>query len=167
MRIRLETYSYRFAEQIINSRLDLKKEIDSILISINDFTDLSRPNLNKHLDNEFKKLGWKSQSQVFEEDNKFSSRLDFLKSRVGIEAQFGHSSFLGIDLLKFQVASYSYLDSIDFGVYIVTTRKFQKTMKKEFSQKWDGSLSFEKVINYLPEFKSAIQVPIYVIGIDV
>lgn len=33
--------------------------------------------------------------------------------------------------------------------------------------KWkDGSLNFEKVVRYLPHFKSAIQVPIYVIGID-
>ena len=30
----------------------------------------------------------------------------------------------------------------------------------------EGSLSLEKVIKYLPHFKSAIQVPIYVMGID-
>jgi restriction endonuclease BglII len=30
-----------------------------------------------------------------------------------------------------------------------------------------GSLTFEKVKKYLPHFKSAIQVPIYVLGIDV
>jgi len=54
----------------------------------------------------------------------------------------------------------------DVGVYIVTTRNFQKQMKKECDQNWEGSLSFEKVIRYLPHFKSAIQVPIYVIGID-
>jgi hypothetical protein len=40
-------------------------------------------------------------------------------------------------------------------------------MKSVFSQNWDGSLTFEKVKRYLPHFKSAIQVPIYVIGIDV
>lgn len=39
-------------------------------------------------------------------------------------------------------------------------------MKKEFGQNWEGSLTFEKVKRYLPHFKSAIQVPIYVIGID-
>ncbi|MDP6613251.1 MAG: BglII/BstYI family type II restriction endonuclease, partial [Candidatus Hydrothermarchaeota archaeon] len=46
--------------------------------------------------------------------------MDFLRDRVGIEVGFGHSSFLGIDLLKFQVASYSALDKIDVGVYITT-----------------------------------------------
>ena len=30
----------------------------------------------------------------------------------------------------------------------------------------EGSLTFEKVVRYLPHFKSAIQLPIYVIGID-
>jgi len=93
--------------------------------------------------------------------------MDFLKERIGIEVEFGHSSFLGIDLLKFQVASYSGINKIDIGVYITTTREFQKRMKVEFNQNWEGSLTFEKVVRYLPHFKSAIQVPIYVIGIDV
>jgi hypothetical protein len=92
--------------------------------------------------------------------------LDFLKERVGIEVQFGHASFIGIDLLKFQVASYSGLDKIDVGVHIVTTRNFQSKMKKEYAQNWEGSLTFEKVVKYLPHFKSAIQIPIYVLGID-
>jgi hypothetical protein len=39
-------------------------------------------------------------------------------------------------------------------------------MKKDFQQNWEGSLSFEKVTTYLPHFKSAIQIPIYVLGID-
>lgn len=55
---------------------------------------------------------------------------------------------------------------IDVGVYIVTTRQFQKTMISEHKQKWEGSLTFEKVEKYLPHFKSAIQVPIYLVGID-
>ena len=39
-------------------------------------------------------------------------------------------------------------------------------MVSEYGQKWNGSLTFEKVQRYLPHFKSAIQVPIFVIGID-
>jgi hypothetical protein len=57
------------------------------------------------------------------------------------------------------------LDKIDVGLYVVTTAAFQKKMKL-LNQNWEGSLSFEKVKRYLPQFKSAIQVPIYVIGID-
>ncbi len=90
-----------------------------------------------------------------------------MKERIGVEVQFGHSSFIGIDLLKFQVASYSGLDSIDFGVYITTTRAFQKNMREKYNLTWEGSLTFEKVTRYLPHIRSAIQVPIYVIGIDI
>ena len=92
--------------------------------------------------------------------------MDFLKERIGVEVGFGHPSFIGIDLLKFQISSYSGLDRIDVGVYIVTTKGFQKQIKSEFGQKWGNSLNYEKVVRYLPHFKSAIQVPVYVIGID-
>ena len=81
-------------------------------------------------------------------------------------------------LLKFQVASYSALDKIDVGIYVVRTGRFQKFMGSHLcaenaqrwgtrSQTWEGSLTFEKVKRYLPHFKSAIQVPICVLGIDV
>jgi hypothetical protein len=86
---------------------------------------------------------------------------------VGIEVGFGHASFLGIDLLKFQVGSYSSLDKIDVGVYIVTSRDFQESMQNGYGQNWEGSLTFEKVVRYLPHLKSAIQVPVWVIGIEI
>ena len=60
-----------------------------------------------------------------------------------------------------------HLDSIDFGIYITTTKAFQKHLKNTYGLKWEGSLSFEKVTRYLPHIRSAIQVPIYVIGIDI
>jgi len=46
--------------------------------------------------------------------------MDFLKERVGIEVGFGHVSFLSIDLLKFQVSSYSGLNKIDLGIYVAS-----------------------------------------------
>ena len=95
------------------------------------------------------------------------SKFDFQKDRIAVEVQFGHASFLGTDLLKFQMASYSNLNLIDFGVYITTTKAMQKFLTTQYEHNWDGSLNFEKVEKYLPYFKSAIQVPIYVIGIDV
>jgi hypothetical protein len=38
--------------------------------------------------------------------------------------------------------------------------------KNEFNRNWEGSLTFEKVNRYLIYLKSAVQVPIYLIGID-
>lgn len=167
MIIRLQNFSYRFAEQVLNSKLALKQEIESVLKDSSiDIASLSRPRFNEVLNELFVKKGWESQPSVFDEKGDPSAKMDFLKERVGIEVGFGHASFIGIDLLKFQIASYSSLDKIDVGVYIVTTRNFQKVMKIEYKQNWEGSLTFKKVKTYLPHFKSAIQVPIYVIGID-
>lgn len=167
MGLRLQEFSYRFAEQVLNSKLALKQEIIGILTdsSIN-IPTLSRPEFNDVLRKLFLNKGWESQPAVFDEPADPAAKMDFLKERVGVEVSFGHASFIGIDLLKFQVASYSGLDKIDLGIYIVTTRDFQKQMKKLHNQNWKGSLSFEKVVKYLPHFKSAIQVPIYLIGID-
>jgi len=165
--LRLRKFSYRFAEQVLNSKLALKQEIEKIFTNPSvDISSLSRPQFNKILEERFVDKGWKSQPPVFDEPKDPTAKMDFLKERVGIEVGFGHASFIGIDLLKFQVASYSGLDKIDVGVYIVTTKNFQKRMKKEYGKNWEGSLSFEKVVKYLPHFKSAIQLPIYVIGVD-
>src|SRR5215831_6520616 len=165
--IRLERFSYRFAEQVLNSKLALKQEVEAILTSeAIELASLSRPNFNKVLKDSFVARGWHDQPHVFSDDDDLGAKMDFLKERVGIEVGFGHASFIGIDLLKFQVASYSGLDKIDVGVYIVTTKQFQGIMASKYRQNWDGSLTFEKIQRYLPHFKSAIQIPIYVIGIE-
>lgn len=167
MRLRLQRFSYRFAEQVLNSKLAIKQELEDVLTNSKiDIAVLSRPQFNEILRIAFVTKGWEGQPPVFDEPGDPTARMDFLKERIGVEIEFGHSSFLGIDLLKFQVASYSGLNKIDMGVYIVTTRDFQKRMREEYKQNWEGSLSYEKVVRYLPHFKSAIQVPIYVIGID-
>lgn len=167
MTLRLYRFSYRFAEQVLNSKLAVKQEIENALTDPSiDIPSLSRPHFNEVLRDQFTGRGWESQPPVFDEPGDPSARMDFLKERVGIEVEFGHSSFIGIDLLKFQVASYSGLDKIDVGVLIVTTRNFQRQMRAEHGKNWAGSLSFEKVVRYIPHFKSAIQVPIYAIGVD-
>lgn len=165
--VRLQKFSYRFAEQVLNSKLALKEEIEGILLDSFNIGSLSRPGFNKLLEDRFVQAGWASQPTVFDDPEDPGAKMDFLKERIGIEVGFGHSSFLGIDLLKFQVASYSALNKIDVGVYVVTTLRFQKTVKADFDLKWEGSLTYEKVTKYLPHFKSAIQVPIYVLGIDI
>lgn len=168
MSIRLKKYSYRFAEEVFNSKLNIKNEIEDIIYNVTtDLSKLSRPHFNELLKKEFLKKDWIDQPQVFDNETEAYARFDFLKNRIGVEVQFGHPSFIGIDLLKFQVASYSNIDKIDFAVYITTTSKFQKHLVENYGLKWNGSLTYEKVVNYLPHIKSAIQIPIYVIGIDI
>jgi hypothetical protein len=166
--LRLQKYSYRFAEQVLNGRLSLKDEIETIITDPSiDIPSLSRRHFNEVLEEKFVAKGWKSQPYVFNEEDAPMAKLDFIKDRVGIEVEFGHASFIGIDLLKFQVSSYSSLDKIDVGIHIVTTRNFQNYMMKTYNQNWEGSLTFEKVKMYLPYFKSSIQIPIYVLGFDI
>ena len=168
MSIRLKRFSYRYAEEVFNSKLNLKDEVEDIIYgSTTDLSILTRPKFNQILEKEFKKRNWLSQPQVFGNNDDAYARFDFMKERIGVEVQFGHSSFIGIDLLKFQVASYSGLDSIDFGIYITTTKAFQKHLRDTYNLTWEGSLSFEKVTRYLPHIRSAIQVPIYVIGVGI
>jgi hypothetical protein len=167
MALRLRKFSYRFAEEVLNSKLALKQEIEAVLLDPDtDLSSLSRPRFNEVLRARFVARRWESQPPVFNEPSDPSARMDFLKERVGIEVGFGHPSFIGIDLLKFQVASYSGLDKIDVGVYITTTRDFQRQMISDYGKNWRGSLTFGKVVRYLPHFKSAIQVPIFLLGID-
>ena len=163
--MRFQIFSYRFAEQVLNSKLATKKEIEDLITSIKP-RGYSRPELNEVFEKEFVERGWQKQPQVFEEITDIAAKIDYLKDRVGVEVAFSHSSFIGIDLLKFQTLSYSNLDKIDVGVYITVTRKQRKKFEREYNKKWEGSLTFEKVCKYLPHFRSAIQVPVFVYGIE-
>ena len=93
--LRLQRFSFRFAEQVLNSKLALKQEIESILTdpSIN-IRSLSRPRFNEILKEKFASEGWESQPSVFNEPNDPSAKMDFLKERIGIEVGFGHACML-------------------------------------------------------------------------
>ena len=60
MGINLQKYSFRFAEQVLNSKLALKQEIEDILLNPDiELLSLNRPHFNKVLENLFtqKRLG--------------------------------------------------------------------------------------------------------------
>jgi hypothetical protein len=66
--LRLQKFSYRFAEQVLNSKLVLKQEIEDVLLDpSSDISSLSRPNFNAILEERFVNKGWKSQPPIFEE----------------------------------------------------------------------------------------------------
>jgi len=165
VKMRFQTFSYRFAEQVLNSKLGTKREIEDVISSIRP-RGYSRPELNEAFRAKFLKGHWMEQPQVFEKVTDITAKIDYLKDRVGVEVAFSHSSFIGIDLLKFQTLSYSNLDKIDVGVYITMTREQRRRFEHEYNKKWQGSITFEKVCKYLPHFRSAIQVPVFVYGIE-
>jgi len=68
MRLRLQKFSYRFAEQVLNSKLALKQEIESVLLDSNiDSGSLSCPNFDEVLKDLFKKKVWESRPSIFDE----------------------------------------------------------------------------------------------------
>jgi hypothetical protein len=124
---------------------------------------LTRQALNKEFVAKFGAKVWQGQPQL--KQGEVKSRLDFLKERIGVEVSFTHASFLGIDVLKFQTAPYANFDLIDVGVYIVVTSDSKIKMSTGYHLKWKDALSYERVVSYLPTFRSAIQVPIFVVGL--
>ena len=65
MQLRLKRYSYRFAEQVLNSKLALKEEIEKTIEALDpDPSDLSRPKFNELLKQKFVSLGWQDQPDV-------------------------------------------------------------------------------------------------------
>jgi len=137
--MKFTTWSYRFAEEILNGKLAVKREIEDTIRSVNISKDhLTRPALNEAFRKEFEAKGWETEVRLFNEPEEPLAKIDYLKERVGVEVSFAHSSFIGIDLLKLQ-----------------TLRNLPS-----------GSISFEKVRRYLPHFRSAVQVPIWVVGLE-
>ncbi|HMD09570.1 MAG TPA: hypothetical protein VKH63_18715 [Candidatus Acidoferrum sp.] len=67
-RLHLQKFSYRFAEQVLNSKLAIKEEIEGILTEeIPDLGQLSRPGFNKLLDERFVAKRWTRQPAVFQD----------------------------------------------------------------------------------------------------
>jgi hypothetical protein len=80
MSIRLRKFSFRFAEQVLNSKLSIKQEIEDTLTDPKtDLKLLSRPNFNAILDSKFVLKGWQSQPPVFDEPSDPTAKMDFLK----------------------------------------------------------------------------------------
>ena len=168
MELKMKKESYHSAEEILNSKHATKTEIESIVRNPGaSVSSLSRPKFNKAVREQFANRGWQHRAVVFDEPEAPRVILDFLKNRVGIKICTSHSTFIGSDLLRFQLASHSSSNKIDVGVYIVTTRNFQKQMLSKHDKTWEGSMTYERVTKYLPYFENEIQVPILVIGIDI
>lgn len=158
------TYSFRFGEQVLNSMLILRKEIDSATTELPQ-TAKSSVAMNESIETTLQRHRWLRQPKVLSGEFAKAYRLDFLKDHVGVEVQFGHASFIGIDLLKLHLASYA--GTIDVGVYITMTSQLQKSLIEAGHEKWRGRLTFEKVVDFLElsEAKSAIHVPLLVVGL--
>ena len=75
MKIRLRTFSFRFVEQVLNSKLSIKQEVEAILTDDRiDLKQLSRPKFNQVLNDLFFEKGWERQPTIFDEPGDFSAK---------------------------------------------------------------------------------------------
>jgi hypothetical protein len=91
--LRLQKLSFRFAEQVLNSKLSVKEEIEGVLLdTISDLATLSRPVFNNLLEDRFVADGWNTSTDCIRRPERSGSEDGFLKERIGIEMGFGHAS---------------------------------------------------------------------------
>jgi len=172
--VKLKTFSYRFAEEILdNEKFEKEKNEIIRIFETSKVPKLETPKrrkrgkkqmifttdqkkFNKELDKAFSQLDWKVQPQITE-DNVTRIKADFNKNRIQIEVQFGNMARWYSDVFKFQVG-YS-LGLIDVGVLIVPTQKFAKTIDENVAY-------YERVIRELPYAKMSLTLPIWVVGIE-
>lgn len=165
--MRILKYSYRSADEILLTKPDIMEEIDTIIIRDIDLSALSRSHFDQVLKEIFISNGWQNHPSAFNEPINPFSKIELIKDCTGLEFGFRHASLTGHNLLKFQLSSAFNSDKIDVGIFVVTTANFQKQIKKAYRHNWVGAMTFEKVDRYLRHFKTAIEMPIYLVGIDV
>jgi hypothetical protein len=99
MRLRLEKYSYRFVEQVLNGTVAIEQEVDEALTHLSiQIPTLSRPEFNKVLRDKFIGKGWQDSRMSFKEKASrlqgwiFSRRGSEWKSDSGMPASSGLTS---------------------------------------------------------------------------
>jgi hypothetical protein len=175
-----ESYSHRFADIILNSDYDIKKEIDSIIHSLDfkfvcekfaeDNAERKAKNkkesqgkqatINSILRNEFRKREWELEKNVFN-DPENDLTLDFWKRNIGVDVAFNHRSFIGGDLLRLQAAA-EVKNIIKVGVYICPVKDFAKIVSPKDSS---SMVNYERTKWYLDNFYPVFTLPILLIGL--
>lgn len=172
--MKLTTYSYRFAIEVLSSKA-FEKEMNEIIeiLTTSEVPLLDPPKtrerdgkkwtfitsqkkINTLFDVEFEKRGWECQPPVTQ-DKVTGIKADYKKSRIQVEVQFGNMARWYTDVFKFQV-SYS-LDLIDVGVLVVPMQAFANTIDENIAY-------YERVVRELPYAKMSITLPIWVVGIS-
>lgn len=153
--MRFERFSFRFAEEILNSKLALKNEIETTILGLRlDLGSTLRP--HQQIVNSFLQRGWRPEKSVSKD---FKMRHDLIKGRVAVEIETSHVIHTYKDYLKF-LSSFNE-GKIDLGILIVYTQGFIKKYNLPHAKP-----SLRKVKKDLQFFRLIIPVPIYVIGLD-
>lgn len=175
-----QTHSFKHAETVLNEDKFRKKynELLEIITSISDediivaFNNSHRKAksisevINKLLKEKLIKVGWSSESAIFQ-DKKYSDnrwRLDFAGFDISLEVAFNHGEAIAWNLLKPVLASE--LNHVEkaiqtqIGIIICASREMKD------AGGFDGAIGeFEKFLTYLAPLQNVLTVPILIIGL--
>jgi hypothetical protein len=149
------TYNYRFAEEILNSKLHIKREIENIIKETQ--LKIGEKGNQKLLQQKFKEYGWEIEPSIIQDSSDIRTRMkmDCIKERVGVEIEFAHHVHVYHEWLKFLVAYEQNI--VDVAVQILYDDSVKHKPNAPLIKKASRELeSF---------FKSVITIPIYIIGI--
>jgi len=90
----------------------------------------------------------------------------YIFKRTGLDLVTDHIVKIGTYLLKYELLSNRQLGYIDFGILISYTKNLQKLMDKRYDAKWQGSITYEQIVDYLEVAQRIVSVPLLIIGID-
>ncbi len=176
--MRVEIYSYRFSEEILQHK-KYKHIYDELITICKDCPIAIYPGKSKKQDNlnviqqilntyfslRFTDLGWISEPNATPDSYEDGLRSDFRKTfsinsnenlTVQIEIEFGNSASSYRNYFKFQL---SYSNNLtDICILIVPSYNLAKRIDS-------GVANFEKIIREIPSAKLSITVPILVIGL--
>ncbi len=125
--------------------------------------------INQLLKNDFKELGWETESPIFQEsqNNKRRGnywRLDMAKENISMEVAFNHSSVIAWNLLKPVLASeLNHVEKAiqtEIGVLICATNGLKK------AGNFDNAVgTYENFLLHLDPLRNQLSVPMLIIGL--
>jgi hypothetical protein len=156
--VQYETFSYRHADEILNSNLSVKNEILHVINATAAVpVQQGEEGLTAKLSEAFRAQGWSGEVPVVE-GKLHTQYFDFFKNRVAIEIEFSRYEFIYRDFIRF-LAAYNE-NKIDVGVIITNTRAGLDRIKYKSS-----GPNYERVCEELSWLRPTLTVPIWVIGL--
>ena len=175
--MRIKTFSYRFADDILSSprfagvRAELLNVCQNCPITVYSgksqrqaSKDVVQQIMNTYFKLQFTSLGWTAEPLATPIDNEDALRADFRKTfgegddkiTLQIEVEFGNVASSYRNYFKFQL-SFSY-DLTDICVLIVPSSELANRIDS-------GVANFEKATREIPQAKLSVTVPTLVVGL--
>lgn len=165
MGLALERCSYRFAEDALNRKGPIRREIEEILLRPGSgILSLSWNQYVERVGREFREKGWESKPIYVDARGNLTQVMDFRKEMVGVMFALSPQASPR-DVLGFQTARLSEDTEVEVGVFVVACGSLQRQLEKA-GKLWEGP-DFETARKGLSmaEHGSSMTVPVYLVGL--